>query len=297
MMGVGSMLAGGWRLIRTQPTAVAVWSAAALVLTVASGLAAQPWGAATIEMQRAMLAQPNAAPQLPDGLWGAILLLDLLALVFYVAIFAAAVRAVALGGSDRFFFLRLGMDELRLVGLGIVLWLLGTALMLVALFALVLVGVVAAFAVGPGAMAGFLIVGYLLAFAALLWAEVRVSLAGAYTVLRRRIVVREAWRATRGRFWTLFTAYLIMTLVGSALMILLILIFSPEIVRAYTAAVSGQSPGELIAAQQALMADPFAPRRIALMLVAAGVLGGGMAFASGAVATAAIDLDRSGGED
>ena len=48
---------------------------------------------------------------------------------------------------------------------------------------------------------------------AMIYAEVRLSLAFPLTFMRRSFVIGEAWRLTRGRFWTLFGAYFIIGLV------------------------------------------------------------------------------------
>jgi hypothetical protein len=94
---------------------------------------------------------------------------------------------------------------------------LGLSLVLIILFyigfaiAAVLVALIAASAgavAGAGGAAAVGIVGILLVVGAFVWLEVRLSLAFPLTLLRRKIIIGESWRLSRGRFWTLFGAYL-----------------------------------------------------------------------------------------
>jgi membrane-anchored glycerophosphoryl diester phosphodiesterase (GDPDase) len=56
-----------------------------------------------------------------------------------------------------------------------------------------------------------------MALSAVVWFQVRLSLAFPLTLLRREIVIGESWRLTRGRFWTLFGAYLVIFVLVTAL--------------------------------------------------------------------------------
>jgi len=57
---------------------------------------------------------------------------------------------------------------------------------------------------------------------ATIYAEVRLSLAFPLTFVRRNFVIGEAWRLTKGRFWTLFGAYFVIWLLVMVLMAILV---------------------------------------------------------------------------
>jgi hypothetical protein len=44
------------------------------------------------------------------------------------------------------------------------------------------------------------------------WALIRISLAGPMTIAQRKVVIGPAWRLTRGAFWRLFGAYLLLAI-------------------------------------------------------------------------------------
>jgi hypothetical protein len=118
-----------------------------------------------------------------------------------------------------------GRPELRLLGVGALLTfmvVLGAA-MLVFLIMLVLitagVGAVTAAttpesvmeALGPGgrAILGLLVLGFL---ALMMLVSVRLSLAGPATVARKKIAVFETWSLTRGQFWRILAATILVSL-------------------------------------------------------------------------------------
>lgn len=112
---------------------------------------------------------------------------------------------------------RLGGDELRLLAVNLAFILIGIAIYIVALG----VGIALALAVGVtegGAGAGLLagLVGgllVLLLIAFILFLAVRLSAAPALTVLDRRIRLFDAMGATRGIFWWLLLAYIVMAII------------------------------------------------------------------------------------
>lgn len=295
-MNVGAILAGGVALVRRRPGMVAVWGLAYLLACVALMATLAPMMAGMAEFQRAALATPPGAPPPPfpgGGLVGVVLLFELGFLVLMAAIFAAAVRATASPESDRFAFLRLGMDELRLLALGVLLWIGSVVAVLVfAIVAVILVGLLV-WAMGPAALALAAIL-YVVALGAGLWVTVRLSLAGALTVLRGRIVLGEAWRATRGRFWTLFGAYLVIWLVFMAVTLVMLAVTQPEMLALLGRLGDPAAAQDIVARQQAMMADPFGPRMLATLLLGGVVNTVLIAWACGAVATAALAADTDG---
>jgi hypothetical protein len=210
-MTAGSIIAGGFGLVRRNPGAVAVWALLYLVATVGMALAMRPIMGTLAQVGEAGAGSPAAAAAVSSGMsW--LLLVELVILAVAIILFAAAQRAVLRPEAEGFAYLRLGMDELRLFGLAFGLFILFYIALLVAI--LVIVVVVALIAVTAGASVAIpvTIVAVLALLGAVIWFEVRVSLAFAFTQMRGTIVVGEAWRATRGRFWTLFLAFFVISL-------------------------------------------------------------------------------------
>lgn len=295
-MTVGDMLGGGVRLVRTQPKALALWALLYLLLTAALMALFRPVMRDVATFQRAAItggpAPAATPPDLAAGLIGGVFLLELALVVAIVAIFAAAVRAVASGQGDRFGHLRLGMTEVRLIGLGFLVWLLLVATAIVyALVAAVVTGVLST-AIGAGAAGTVMLLLSLAALALLIWAEVRLSLAGAFTVLRGRITLRPAWRATRDRFWTLLGGYLAIGVVYVAVSTALTAVLFPDLFRLYALALRGADPQTVIDAQQAMMGSLFGPRMIGAIIVGTIVNTALIGWLFGAIATAAVTIER-----
>jgi len=141
-------------------------------------------------------------------MFGLYLLLMIGLLVLYTAALRAAVRPAESG----FAYLRLGMDEVRMVLVALVLSV-GFFLLYV-LLALVIgvIGGVVAVAARAAAVPVFVLLG-LIVFAVLIFFYVRFSLAFALTMQRGKIMIGESWNLTKGRFWTLFGAYFVVGLI------------------------------------------------------------------------------------
>ena len=297
-MNMFDILGGGFALVRDRPRTVAIWGALYLLLCGMAMLLVWPaLGEMTTFQQQALAAQTAglAPPEPPPGFFVAIFESNLVILVVLVAIFAAAVRAVALGGEDRFGFLRFGTDELRLIGLSLLLFLIGFVAMIVLVIAMVLIalGIAAIFGAGSGASTGItILVAYVGMIVGSIWLQVRISLAGALTVLRGRVVVREAWRLTHGRFWTLFGVYFVIGFAFFAITFSLIATFNPQMMSAYAMGMQPQAMEAALARQADLYADMFGPRMILMILVGAVLNTVLVAIAFGAVATATIGFDR-----
>jgi hypothetical protein len=121
---------------------------------------------------------------------------------------AAVYRLIFRHDDTRFGYLRLGADELRLMGLTLIYILLFIALVVgVGMVS----GIVVALAglVGPPAQS---FVGWLsipISFGVIVYVLVRLSLAPVATFAERRLAVFESWGLTRGQFWRLFGAYVL----------------------------------------------------------------------------------------
>jgi hypothetical protein len=286
-MTAGSIIAGGFGLVRRHPGAVAVWGLIYLAVTVGMGLAMRPMLGKLALMSQAGAGNPAAAASVSSAMSG-VMLLELILLAVATSLFAAAQRAVLRPEEAGFAYLRLGMDELRLFGLAFGLLILFYIALIVAMLVIVLVAALAAVVGGAGAAVALAVVGILALFGAMIWVQVRLSLAFPLTVMRKKIVVGEAWQATRGRFWTLFAAFLVIFLLLLVLWIAAALVMNGE----YFAdlAAGGFSPENIRRAGERQMARQFGTPTGTMALgwllsAAAGSLS--IAIFGGAVATGA----------
>lgn len=203
----------GFRLVRRNPLALVAWTLLYAVLTLAalfslSGMVDQleAWSVQAEAMES--VADPSF-----DQIWavmsdfGAILAgvawLLPVSLVVGAMLGAAVARGVLTPSSDRFGYLRLGMDEVRVL---VVTFVLGVVMSLAAVAGLVAVGVLIAAARtaggdGPAVIAG--LVGFLAVTCLFIWLSVRLSLAVPITVAERRFAFFDSFSLTKGRFWPL----------------------------------------------------------------------------------------------
>jgi hypothetical protein len=222
----------GFRIVREHPQAVAIWAAALLILQLLGSLAlVGPAGQALMQVQAAGPSRDPAQIMAQFHQLAPIYGLFLLAgLVFYPIAYATMDRAVLRPGDDRFGYLRLGADELRQLGLMLLLSLLGAGLyVLVILFiivAVIVIGVAAHTAPPVAASAFSALVVFALA-CGFLFVLVRLSLASALTFATGRIDVFGSWALTRGQFWPILGTFLLALILTAIVMLLsYILIFA-----------------------------------------------------------------------
>jgi hypothetical protein len=204
MVTVGSILSGTFGFVRDNVRAILVWSGILFLASLISLPVMQPMYAEQLAaVQPGVLAAPHM------GVFGLLVPIFLLA---FVVLWAAAYRAVLFPEQQRFFYLRVGMDELRLLGTMLILVVGGIVLTL--LFGLVLGLVVGLIAMILGAAGSALIsfLTFVLLVGGWIFLGVRLSLAGPLTILQHKVIIGPSWRATRGNFWRLFAAYLVIIL-------------------------------------------------------------------------------------
>jgi hypothetical protein len=289
-MDVGSVIGGGFRLIREKPAAVAVWAFLYLLAIAAMNVLTRPLMQAQMQ---ALGGDPQIQVANVGAMMGRILLMVLVFLLLYIVLFAASQRAVLQPERRAFFYLRLGMDELRLFALAI-LFIVGfyVVMILLILIMVLLVGLFASTAGKSFGMAiGFIATAYvaLLIFGA--WFSTRFALAFPLTLMRGKIIIGESWRLTRGRFWPLFAAFFVVFL----MLLMLWTVASLVTNGSYFAqlARSGADPVVVQQAGQQQMARQLGG--IDGMMVLGWILGAaagalGVALWGGAVATAARQL-------
>lgn len=223
MTSVGSIVGGGFRLIRERPVAVAIWAALYAVVGFATQMMAlrMMTGMQTLQGQ-----EPN--PAAVFGMMGQMIPIYIVICLLAVVMLCASYRAVLRPSESGFGYLRVGMDELRMVGLFLIVLVVAiVGGFIVVLLMMMIVGGLA-LAAGGSATAAIVLGGllYLVMICALIYINVRLSLMFSLTFARRRISIDGAWALTRGRFWTLFGAYFVIAVISIVLALVVSLPFT-----------------------------------------------------------------------
>ena len=289
MLNVGMIINGGFRLLRERVGSVLAWGAIYSLIGYAMGYF----------MMTAMAPMQTMGPR-PDpsrafaamgSFFGTFVLIELLFFCVYAVLLTAAQRAVLRPEESALASIRFGGDELRMIGLAIFIGFLFLIGYIVASVILGMIFVAVGVAAGaPGAMIPIVIVGAVVILCLFLFFWVKVSLAFPLTLMRGRFVFAEAWRISRGHFWTLLGGYVVLTLIVIVFAVLASLVLQGSY---WSQLMGGGLTGP--AAQQAARAQMEAQYTLGLPmvlnLVVATILGGvTIAFTGGATATAARAL-------
>lgn len=222
----------GFRLTKEQPRTLLIWAAFNLAISVVSlvlliGLGGSSL-AAMMEMEQAAGAQADPA-QAMEALRSLGLIYALVlpvALITQSMLGAAVYRAVLRPADGGVGYLKLGADELRLIGLSVIYFLLMIAGVVgVTLLASIVVGLIGATLGGPAAALIGVGVG-LFVGGLMIFVIVRLSLAGVITFAQRRIAVFDSWSLTRGQFWNMVGAYVLTLAAIMVIVILSLIIFT-----------------------------------------------------------------------
>ncbi len=177
---------------------------------------------------------------------------------------AAMLRAVLQPADDRFGFLRLGADEMRQLGLGLLTFAVFMGVYFGLAIALgIVLGIIAAVAKATPAAGVFLIIAGV--GGAMLFLAVRLSLAPALTFDRGRIDLWGSWALTRGRFWPLLGTYLL-----TSALIFVVYVLSLLVIFAIGAVATGGNP-MAVRPDMTSLQSYFTPWRLAQTVLTAGV--------------------------
>lgn len=287
-MSAGSIISGAFRLVRERPAAVAVWGFVYMVAVVGLSFAMRP--VAALQGLGAD-ANPQMMAANMSALFGRLSLFGIAFLLLFVILMTAAQRAVLRPADQGFFYIRVGMDELRMLAVALVLIIssYGAIILGAVIFGLAVALVTAGG--GSVAMVAVVIIGILLMLGAMIWFQVRLSLAYPLTLIRGRIIIGESWRLTRGRFWSLFGAYFVIYLIVFAVSMVGSMVTSgayfAELMR------SAANPEAVQQAAQAQMARQFGSITVITVIgwLLSGVVGAlTVGLGGGVVASAAREL-------
>lgn len=203
----------GFRLVRRNPLALVAWTLlyAVLTLTTLFSLSTmvgslEAWSVQVEAMESVDEPSLEQVMALMSG-FGAIMAqvawLLPVALVVGAMLGAAVARGVLNPSRDRFGYLRLGMDEVRVL---VVTFVLTMIMSFAAMLAFMACGflIAAAKASGGGGLAAIAgVIGFLVIVCGFVWLAVRLSLAVPITVAEKRFAFFDSFALTRGRFWPL----------------------------------------------------------------------------------------------
>lgn len=221
----------GFRLTKEQPKTLLIWAAFNLIVSVVSLVLLIGVGGSSLqammEMEQAGAeADPAQAMEMLRGLGLVYALILPVALISQSMLGAAVYRAILRPGDGGVGYLKLGGDELRLILLSLIYFLLMmVGVVAVTFLAGLVVGLVGA-AIGAGG-AALLGVGVgLFVGGLMIYVVVRLSLAGVITFAQRRIAVFDSWGLTRGQFWNMTGAYVLTLAAVVVVMLLSVIIFA-----------------------------------------------------------------------
>lgn len=186
-LDLGMLLSGGGALLRRRPGAVLVWT-----LIYVAGIAG-----ADLMTRQFLIANPAGG-----GGGFSVFLIQLLLVLISPLLLTAAMRALARPRESEFASLDAGMDELRVLGLALILSIFFSIIGWISRIALGWMVV----ATMSHAVALIVLLIPVLASACLF---ARLSLAFPLAMIRKRILLEEAWARTEGHFWPFFLAYMI----------------------------------------------------------------------------------------
>ena len=230
----------GFRLARERPRTMLIWAAAYFCFNLLLGAAlAEVLGpdATLFTNPPQNLTQAQAMALLP--VLGKTLAVATPLVLVMGAILTGAVYRILFRPDERAFgYLRLGLDEARIIGVWLV--------MLAAVTAATFVPTLAALSI-PGGSELAQTFAALFGFCASIWLAVRLSLAAPMAFTDGRIHLASAWRRTEGQFWTLFGCYFL-AFVFAAIVWILGMIIATAARMILAQALGAQGPGGILSA-------------------------------------------------
>ena len=285
----------GFRIARERPRVILVWAVVNLIISVVMAMVlVSAFGPTLVELE-AMSQQGSEDPAQALAMFERLAPLYALMIpagLVVIAVTSAAVyRIVLRPEDDRVAYLRLGADELRLVGLMLIYLVLAIGFtFVVTLVAGMLAAGASMLGGGAGALIGVLIGIGTLAF--MIFVMVRLSLAGPMTFAQGRLKVFESWPLTRGHFWRLLGAYALALALTFVVLLLALVIYAA--LAALTAGGDLSEVGRVFAPDMSSVDAYFTTSMVIYLLFGAvlGAVQNAVLYAPPAVAYRALSGDE-----
>jgi len=282
---VGSLLEGGFRLVKERPGAMLIWTIIQLAATIGTSI----WMAANVQgLIDAAMRGEASLESLQTSFFLQSMLVGIVGAIVSTILYAAVQRAIIRPTEGGPGWLRLGMDEIRyfllLVLYGIIF---GVVIIVLGIF----LGLFMAGA-GAGGSTSMQLVLIILGFIACSYFGTKLSLSFPLTMKEQTFAIGDGWRLSDGRFWTLYAAYFIVFLVLLALGIATSFVTEPDYLSAAFRYGFNSPEADLASlAQFQKIAAGTIDAPIIIGWVLAGLQGAiGAAMLGGAAATAVQEL-------
>jgi len=217
----------GFRITRERPKALLAWTLFCFAVSVASVLITSSMPKEARDALESLQTDPSQTPDVNALIQSLTVLSPLLAFGLAVqCVMAAAVyRIILRPGDEKFSYLRLGKDELRLMALTLIYVVLAVMMLAATQIAIVIVALIAS-PLGQGALAFVFAVAEVFTFGLFFYVAVRMSLAPVITFDRGRLAILDSWALTHGQFWRLLGAYLLAICCVIVVAVLVLITFS-----------------------------------------------------------------------
>lgn len=220
----------GFRLARRSPMTILIWGVLYVAITVVILAVAGGSMAAIMEQAQALETGGEPTPEQMGAFFAAYFsflgLIMPLSIVLSGVIYAAVNRAVLRPTESAFGYLRLGMDEVRVIVVYFALSILAAVVFGLAFMVAAIITGVGAAALGD---AGWIpaVIAFGACFVLMIWLLVRFSLALPITVAEKKFAIFESWTATKGQFWNLLGMALLAFVLTIVVQVLLTVVFLP----------------------------------------------------------------------
>jgi len=268
----------GLRLARREPMAMLIWTVLLLAFSVIStGIMIGLFPGLLGRMETAETSgDPTMVLSLLSQMGQMYALLVPIYIAFYAVLYCACYRAVLRPEDKGFAFIKLGGDELRMVGLMLYQFVVWVGLCIGLSVIIGIIAVAAGFAAGAAAGAGgtgagagigavLLVIALYIAFIAVaIFIGVRLSLAAPKTFAEKKISLFGAWRLTKGEFWPLLGCYVLAWVIG----IVVSLLGSAISMVGFVIVGEGNSFDQIFSPDMSSLAAYFTAGRIVTLLIA-----------------------------
>jgi hypothetical protein len=223
----------GFRLVREHPRTVAAWAVVMTVVSVINTvLVVKFFGPGLTALMDLQAAGPETDPaELAKALepLAPFYMISLLyTLVLYAVMMAALNRLILRPEAGRTAYLRLGVDELRQVGVFVVLYLIMMAVSFVATIGVVFVAVVFGVLAGgnPGVITAVSMLGLIAVAVGVLFVVMRLSFLSSIAFDTGKISPRAAWAMTKGIGGSLVGTYAVAIALAAVVYLLIMVILA-----------------------------------------------------------------------